>query len=142
MKILIAILLMAGMAHASVEGTYTGEFEGRKGTITLTPDHQMTFVGDDGRPWLRGCEDQIGAVTDVKAKRNEIKKITYEYKPGKCVSVLGNEIEASFNGKGTLKLELLAGHESYEDCFYDQYGRRHCQTRNWPVYMSGKFKKQ
>jgi len=134
-------------AHADVTGTYKGSFDGRVGTLVVSNSgaYNVAFQGDDGVNDLigAGCNSIIGKVEKVSEKKGEVRKIRFEFSPGNCSYIFGNELTVYFKA-GKANLEIYSHSEDdIENCYPDHMGRRNCDRfpgRN--VFLTGEFKRE
>lgn len=142
----IVSVLLAGHAFAAdATGTYSGSFDGRKGTVTLAQNangYSLTFQSVDGSADLigEGCQSMIGAAKKVKEKNGTLSSLVFEFTPGVCFQVEGRELNVKVKGN-QLSLSLYARTETMENCNFDANGRQYCNDVNFPVYADGKFKR-
>lgn len=148
MKLFIGLFIVAlgSSAFASdATGTYTGKFDGRNGTLTLSNEangYRLTFMGEDGSSDLigNGCNSTIGSATEVKEKKGVLKSLAFEFSSGTCFQVEGRELYVKVK-LNQLSLSLYSHTVEMKSCSFDHLGRQYCNINRWPVYADGKFTK-
>ena len=134
------------VAQADVTGTYKGSFDGRAGTLIVSNSgaYSVAFQGDDGVNDLigAGCNSVIGEVEKVSEKKGEVRKIRFEFSPGNCLGIFGNDLTVYFKA-GKANLEIYSHSEDdIETCFPDQMGRRNCNRMPRNIFLTGEFKRE
>lgn len=139
------------------EGSYSGKFEGVKGTLTLKLEENrpvVSFVAVNGGSDILGgnCDATISELKAIIPEKNNnevrVDEAEFAFSAGRC-NVAGDILVMDFKHNGNtpnkVSLSMLAGYETYwrTVCYPDGHGRQHCHREHEtvPVYYEGSFRK-
>lgn len=131
-------------------GTYQGQFEGEKGSLTIAFNGdrpEVSFSSGRGHRDLLGgeCDSMIGQIVsaEVSSKKN-IKFVTFAFDPGACSKIQGRHLYLltdKLASKGMIKVQVLDHIDEMTtigDCSKFGCGIEVIERR---VYLEGSFQK-
>lgn len=137
------------------EGSYRGDFEDKKGTLTLKLEGNrpfLTFIGEDGthEMLIDHCESQIQdlvAITPEKSNKDiKVDSAEFSFSGGRC-HLFSKILFLDFRHRGLNPYKISVSiHNGYETqwrtiCSVDHTGQQYCheEPESVPIYFSGTF---
>jgi hypothetical protein len=139
------------------EGTYSGSFLGKSGSITLALNGDkptLSYQDKDGNDLLgTNCNSQINNLMWIKGKEKNdtpvLQGAAFALDAGNCrLNVQGKEVVLAFSNQyQTIKVYVLEETRWERKCRWEpgnppyNSGREVCEYNQAPIYLTGKFNK-